>query len=61
MRMDIRLAFGKSGLTFRVPDDLDVTVLEPQFVPGLENPEGPGSTARYSSAMPPTARRSTSW
>lgn len=37
--MDIQLAFGKSGLTVRMPDDLDVTVLEPQFVPGVKDPE----------------------
>ena len=37
--MDIQLAFGKSGLTFSMPDDLDVTVLEPQFVPGVKDPE----------------------
>ena len=36
--MDIQLAFGKSGLTFYMPDDLDVTVLEPQFVPGVKDP-----------------------
>ena len=36
--MDIRLAFGKNGLIFRMPDDLDVTVLEPEFVPGVADP-----------------------
>lgn len=38
--MDIRLAFGKNGLTFSIPDDLDVTVLEPGFVPGVPDPSG---------------------
>ena len=38
--MDIRLAFGKSGLALRMPDDLDITVLEPEFVPGVADPVG---------------------
>ena len=37
--MDIEIAYGKTGLRFQLPDDLDVTVVEPVFVPGLADPE----------------------
>lgn len=33
--MEIKLAYGKTGLELELPDDLDVTVVEPTFVPGL--------------------------
>lgn len=33
--MQIRLAYGKTGLMVELPDDRSVTVVEPQFVPGL--------------------------
>ena len=36
--MNIRLAFAKTGLTLELPDDLNVTIIEPQFVPGIANP-----------------------
>ena len=37
--MKVELAYGKTGLTVDLPDDLgaDVTVIEPKFVPGLED------------------------
>jgi nickel-dependent lactate racemase len=37
--MDIRLAYGKQGLFIHLPDQLDITVIEPTFVPGLTDPE----------------------
>jgi len=37
--MRIRLAYGVSGLWLDLPDTLDVTVLEPEFVPALPDPE----------------------
>jgi lactate racemase len=36
--MEIRLAYGKTGFNLDLPDDLDVTVIEPRFVPGLPDP-----------------------
>lgn len=36
--MDIQLAYGKTGLPLTLPDDLDVTVIEPRYVPGLPDP-----------------------
>jgi nickel-dependent lactate racemase len=38
MIMHIRLAYGKTGLMIELPDDRSVTVVEPQFVPGLPDP-----------------------
>ncbi len=37
--MRIRLAYGVDGLWIDLPDALDVTVLEPRFVPALPEPE----------------------
>ncbi|GAB4445005.1 MAG: nickel-dependent lactate racemase [Anaerolineae bacterium] len=37
--MKIRLAYGKQGLDLTLPDDADVTVVAPAFVPGLPDPE----------------------
>lgn len=36
--MKIKLAYGKSGLPLNLPDTLNVTIIEPQFVPGLADP-----------------------
>ncbi len=36
--MYITLAYGKTGLPLELPDTLDVTVVEPTFVPGLADP-----------------------
>ena len=36
--MRIKLAYGKSGLWVDLPDDWDVTVVEPRFAPGLPDP-----------------------
>jgi len=36
--MHIQLAYGKHGLPLDLPDSLDVTVVEPKFVPGLTDP-----------------------
>ena len=36
--MKIRLAYGKTGLTIDLADDLQVTVVEPKYVPGLADP-----------------------
>lgn len=37
--MKINLAYGKTGLEVELSDALDVTVIEPKFVPGLPDPE----------------------
>jgi len=37
--MKINLAYGKTGLEVELADELDVTVVEPEFVPGLSDPE----------------------
>ncbi len=37
--MMIRLAYGKTGLEITLPDEWDVTVVEPKFVPGLPGPQ----------------------
>jgi nickel-dependent lactate racemase len=38
MRVD--LAYGKQRLALELPDEWNVTVIEPQFVPGLPDPQG---------------------
>ena len=38
--MYIRLAYGKTGLDLELPDDLDVTILEPRFVPMIGDTMG---------------------
>ncbi len=38
--MQIKLAYGKQGLSIDLPDDWNVTVIEPQFVAGLPDPQG---------------------
>ena len=35
--MRIKLAYGRDGLWIDVPDNVPVTVIEPQYVPGLED------------------------
>jgi lactate racemase len=37
--MRIRLAYGKTGLEIDLPDEWDVTVVEPRFVPALSDPQ----------------------
>lgn len=37
--MKTKLAYGKTGLEVCFPDDYDVTVIEPRFVPGIRTPE----------------------
>lgn len=36
--MDVKLAYGKTGLWLKLPDTWDVTVIEPGFLPGLADP-----------------------
>jgi len=38
--MHIHLAYGKTGLSLDLPDDWDVTVVEPVYQPGLPDPAG---------------------
>ncbi len=38
--MEITLAYGKSGLPLSLPDDANVTVVEPTFIPALPDPLG---------------------
>jgi lactate racemase len=35
--MKIKLAYGKSGLELNLADNLDITIVEPKYIPGLEN------------------------
>ena len=35
--MIVKLAYGKSGLELNLPDKLDVTIVKPKYIPGLEN------------------------
>ena len=35
----VRLAYGRTGLEVKFPDEWDVTVIEPRFVPALPHPE----------------------
>ncbi|TFG53680.1 MAG: DUF2088 domain-containing protein, partial [Candidatus Aminicenantes bacterium] len=37
--MRIKLAYGKTGLPIELDDSLNVTVVEPSFVPALPDPE----------------------
>jgi nickel-dependent lactate racemase len=37
--MKVRLAYGKTGLDVELSDSLDVTVVEPKYLPGLPYPE----------------------
>jgi nickel-dependent lactate racemase len=37
--MHVQLAYGRSGLPVDLPDDASVTVIEPEFVPGLAQEE----------------------
>ena len=36
--MRIKLAYGETGLEVNLPDEWNVTVVEPRFVPGLSDP-----------------------
>jgi nickel-dependent lactate racemase len=38
--MRVTLAYGKTGLPLELPDPLNVTVVEPKFVPALADPAG---------------------
>lgn len=38
--MRVKLAYGKTGLPIELDDSLNVTVVEPTFVPALADPEG---------------------
>ena len=56
---DVRLDYGRTGLTVRLPDDVDVSVLEPQKGAPLPDPErGGGRRARGADRQP---RRWPSW
>lgn len=35
--MRVRLAYGKDGLWIELPDNLDIEVVEPRFIPGVQN------------------------
>ena len=52
--MRIELAYGKTGLEISLPDDANVTVVEPRYVDGLPNQAGAVRDAlRQSIASPP--------
>lgn len=35
--MNVKLAYGKKGLAINLPDDLNVQIVEPKYLPGLPN------------------------
>jgi nickel-dependent lactate racemase len=37
--MDVRLAYGKNTLSVRLPEEADITVIQPLYVPGLPDEE----------------------
>jgi nickel-dependent lactate racemase len=37
--MQIRLAYGKTGIALELPDERGITILEPDYVPGLPDPQ----------------------
>jgi nickel-dependent lactate racemase len=52
--MNVRLAYGKTGLEVELPDDANVTVVEPVYVRGLADPVGEVQKAlRQPIASPP--------
>jgi nickel-dependent lactate racemase len=54
--MQTKLAYGKQGLQLDLPDDWNVTVIEPQYVAGLPNPRGAMQAAlRHPIGAPPLA------
>jgi nickel-dependent lactate racemase len=36
--MQVQLAYGKTGILLRLPDDLDITCIKPYFLPGIQDP-----------------------
>lgn len=38
--MRLRIAYGKNGLEIDLPDDRDVSIVEPRYLPGLPDPSG---------------------
>jgi len=36
--MQVNLAYGKTGTIIHLPDDLDITIVNPSFIPGIQNP-----------------------
>lgn len=58
MANNIQLAYGKQGLAVSLPDDANVTVIEPQFAPGLPDAAGAVAAAlRHPLGAPPLAER----
>ncbi|MBN1178708.1 MAG: nickel-dependent lactate racemase [Anaerolineae bacterium] len=56
--MELRLAYGREGLTVTLPDDAPVTVIEPRFVPGLPDERAAIAAAlRAPIDAPPLAER----
>jgi nickel-dependent lactate racemase len=37
--VDIRLAYGKTDLLVTFPDDWDITIIEPEYIPGISHPD----------------------
>ena len=54
--MRLKLAYGKTGLPLELDDSLDVTVVEPSFVPALPDPEGAVRAALSEPIGPPPLR-----
>ncbi|GAB4540359.1 MAG: nickel-dependent lactate racemase [Anaerolineae bacterium] len=54
--MNINLAYGKTGLRVDLPDELNVTVVEPRYVPGLPDPEAALRAALQSPIESPPLR-----
>ena len=43
--MQVQIAYGKQGLMLNLPDDLNLQVITPEFVPGLADPQAAFETA----------------
>jgi nickel-dependent lactate racemase len=55
--MIVTLAYGRAGLEVEIPNEWDVSVIEPAFVPGLPDPESALCQALQSpTGAPPLAR-----
>lgn len=54
--MQIELAFGKQGLTLDLPDEWDVSVIEPEYIPGLPDAQASLTQALHAPLGSPPLR-----
>jgi nickel-dependent lactate racemase len=55
--MDIKLAYGKKGLNVLLPADLRVSVIEPQYIEGIQDPVGEVAKALTSPIASPPLKK----